>query len=40
MSEYNPKSKFVEHLTKFGKQLSDDQELSLNFYENEKNYSS
>lgn len=40
MSEYNPNSKFAEHLKKFGKGLSDDQELSLNFYENEKNYCS
>ena len=40
LSEYNPNSKFAEHLKKFEKELSDDSELSLNFYETEKNYSS
>ena len=40
MSEYNPNSKFAEHLKRFGKELSDDSELSLNFYETEKDYSS
>ena len=40
MSEYNPRSKFAEHLKKFGNQLSSDQDLSLDFYEKEKNYSS
>ena len=38
MSQYNPK--FAEHLKRFEKELSDDSELSLNFYETEKNYSS
>lgn len=40
MSEYNPQSKFAEHLKRFGEELSSDSNLSLNFYENEKNYSS
>ena len=40
MSEYNPQSKFAEHLKRFGKELSDDPDLSLNFYENEMHNSS
>ena len=40
MSEYNPQSKFAEHLKRFGQELSSDSDLSLNFYEKEKNYSS
>ena len=40
MSEYNPQSKFAEHLKRFGEQLSSDQDLSLGFYEKEKDYSS
>lgn len=40
MSEYNPQSKFAEHLKRFGQELSSDSDLSLNFSEKEKNYSS
>ena len=40
MSEYNPQSKFAGHLKRFGEELSSDSDLSLNFYEKEKNYSS
>ena len=40
MSEYNPQNKFAEHLKRFGQELSSDSDLSLNFYEKEKNYSS
>ena len=40
MSEYNPQSKFAEHLKRFGDQLSSDHDLSLGFYEKEKDYSS
>lgn len=40
MLEYNPESKFAKHLKRFGNELSADSDLSLDFYEKEKNYSS